>query len=111
MFAFIKQISDINRQINGVTIYKSIVVNINNQDYWIQYYNLPRQDSVCYNLTGCVHGCAAVQVIKKDNDNSYSVYKYNGIITIDRTLINNIIINDTIVNFKRFETEIMNFFT
>ena len=44
-------------------------------------------------------GCAAVQLIKKEDDDSFSVYKYNGALAIDRHLENNVI-DDTIENIQ-----------
>lgn len=50
-----------------------------------------------------------MQVIKKENDNSFFVYRYNGTLVIERHLENNII-DDTIENIQDLETNIEDFF-
>lgn len=65
--------------------------------------------TIRYEIGGDVMGCAAVQVIKKENDNSFFVYRYNGTLVIERHLENNII-DDTIENIQDLETNIEDFF-
>lgn len=110
MFTFIKTINDINQQINNSPIYYSRVLNVNNDEYWLQYCHMSFRRTIRYEIGGDVMGCAAVQLIKKEDDGSFSVYKFNGTIVIDRHLENNIIF-DTIENIQNFETEIQKFFS
>ena len=105
MFTFIKTINDINQQINNSPIYYSRVLNVNNNEYWLQYCHMSFRRTIRYEIGGDVMGCAAIQLIKKEGDNLFSVYKYNGTLVIDRHLENNII-DDTIVNILEIETEI-----
>lgn len=110
MFTFIKTINDINQQINNSPIYYSRVLNVNNDEYWLQYLHMSFRRTIRYEIGGDDMGCAAVQLIKKEDDGSFSLYKYNGTIVIDRHLENNII-DDTIENIQNFETEIQEFFS
>lgn len=108
MFTFIKSINDINQQINNSPIYYSRILNVNGKEYWLQYCHMSFKESIRYKIGGDVMGCAAVQVIKKEDSDSFSVYKYNGTLVIDRHLENNVI-DDTIENIQDLETEIQEF--
>lgn len=110
MFTIIKTINDINLQINNSPIYYSRVLNVNNDEYWLQYYHMSFKRTIHYEVGGDIMGCAAVQLIKKEDDNSFSVYRYNGTLVIDRHLENNVIF-DTIENIQDLETEIQEFFS
>ena len=110
MFTFIKTINDINQQINNSTIYYSRVLNVNGNEYWLQYCHMSLRRTVHYEIGGEIMGCAAVQLIKKEDDDSFSVYRYNSTLVIDRRRENNVI-DDTIENIQDLETEIQEFFT
>ena len=53
--------------------------------------------------------CRCASYKERENDNLYSVYKYNGSLIIDRHLANNII-DDVIENTKELKSEICEFF-
>lgn len=109
MFELITTIDNIDNQINNTPIYYSRKLIINNDEYWVQYCHMSHRKTIRYEVGGIVYGCSAVQIIKKENEESYSVYKYKGTLTIDRQLVNNII-DDVIENIDTLEKEICDFF-
>jgi hypothetical protein len=54
-------------------------------------------------------GVSAIQLIKKEINGSFSVYRYNGSLIIDRHLVGNVI-DDAIENIIELETNIRDFF-
>ena len=109
MFTFIQKINDINRQINNAPMYYYRVLNIDGNEYWLQYNHMSFKQPTRYEISGIIMGCAAVQLIRKEEDNLFSVFKYNGKLIINRHLVNNII-DDTIENLQELETDIHEFF-
>ena len=110
MFTFIKNINDINQQINNASIYYSRVLNVNGKEYWLQYCHMSLNKTIHYEISGDFGGCAAVLLIKHEDSDTFSVYKYNGILSIYRHLEKNII-DDTIENIQELEANIREFFT
>ena len=109
MFTFIKTIPDIQRQINNNSIYYSRFLKIKDKEFWLQYNHMSFKETVCYKISGDIMGCAAIQLIKKEDDGSFSVYRYNGKLIIDRCIENNVI-DDTIENIVNLEEEIKEYF-
>ena len=109
MFTLICSIADINCQINNSSIYYSRVLNINGKEYWLQYCHMSLKETIHYEISGDVMGYAAIQLIAKEDNGSYSVYRYSGSLIIDRHFENNII-DDTIENIQELEKDIQEFF-
>lgn len=109
MFTFIKTIDDIKKQISNSPIFYNRFFKIADKEFWLQYNHMSFRKTCHYEIGGIVMGCAAVQLIKKENDNLYSVYKYNGSLIIDRHLENNVI-DDTIKNIISLEEQIKEYF-
>ena len=65
--------------------------------------------NVRYTLEGVIMGVSAIQLIKKEVNGSFSVYRYNGSLIINRLLDGNVI-DDAIENIIELETNIRDFF-
>ena len=109
MFTFISSISDISKQLNNAPLYYNRFLIVDDVEYWLQYQHKSYRKIIQYELKGVIMGVSAIQLIKKENDGSFSVYRYNGSLIINRNLINNII-DDAIVNIIELEHEIRIFF-
>ena len=109
MFTEIGTINDINKQLNNATIYKRRILKVEDNECWLQYCHMSIKEARQYKIGGEMYGYAAVQLIKKVNNNLYSVYKYNGTLIIDRHLEKNILFDD-IENIIEFELAVKNYF-
>jgi hypothetical protein len=109
MFTPIGIINDINKHLNNATIYKTRFLKIEDNEYWLQYCHMSFKNTIQYKVEGEQYGCAAVQLIKKEDDGIYFVYKYNGTLIIDRHLENSVIF-DNIENIIEFENDIKEYF-
>ena len=67
------------------------------------------RENVRYTLEGVIMGVSAIQLIKKEVNGSFSVYRYNGSLIINRLLDGNVI-DDAIENIIEFETNIRDSF-
>jgi hypothetical protein len=109
MFTFISNIYDISAQLNNAPLYYRRFLIVDGVEYWLQYQHMSYRKNVRYILEGVIMGVSAVHLIKKDVNGSFSVYRYNGSLIIDRHLVGNII-DDTIENIIELETNIRDFF-
>ena len=109
MFTFISSIYDISTQLNNAPLYYKRLLIVDDVEYWLQYQHMSHRKNIRYKLDGVIMGVSAIQLIKEEIDGSFSVYRYNGSLIIDRRLIGNMI-DDAIENIIEFETNIKVFF-
>lgn len=110
MFTFISNIYDISVQLNNAPLYYKRFLTVDDVEYWLQYQHMSYRENVRYTLEGVIMGVSAIQLIKKEVNGSFSVYRYNGSLIINRHLFGNLI-NDAIENIIEFETNIRDFFS
>ena len=109
MFTFISNIYDISAQLNNAPLYYKRFLIVDDVEYWLQYQHMSYRENVRYTLEGVIMGVSAIQLIKKEVNGSFSVYRYNGSLIINRHLVGNVI-DDAIENIIEFETNIRTFF-
>lgn len=109
MFSFISTIDNLSNQLNNAPLYKYRLLKIDEVEYWLQYQRIYPNEEITYTLNGIIAGMSATQIIKPNDDGTYSVYRYNGSLTITRHIKNNII-DDVIENIVELETNIKNHF-
>lgn len=109
MFTFISNIYDISAQLNNTPLYYKRFLIVDDVEYWLQYQHMSYRKNVRYTLEGVIMGVSAIQLIKKEVNGSFSVYRYNGSLIINRHLVGNVI-DDAIENIIELETNIRDFF-
>ena len=109
MFTFISNIYDMSAQLNHAPLYYKRFLIVDDVEYWLQYQHMSYRKNVRNTLEGVIMGVSAIQLIKKEVNGSFSVYRYNGSLIINRLLDGNVI-DDAIENIIELETNIRDFF-
>ena len=125
MFELITQVIDLYslRSLSSIYSYECISVKSDDigRDVWIQYYKNEEMGASVFSVGDSINMLGGVPTImlyvENDNDKSsdktYSVYRYNGILQIDRRIVGNLR-HDILVNIEDIITELksyLNIFT
>lgn len=86
------------------------------RDVWIQYYKNEKMGTSVFSVGDSINmigGAPTIMLYVKNNndkssDKTYSVYRYNGILQIDRTIVGNLR-HDILVNIEDIVTELKSF--
>ena len=120
MFELITRVIDLYslRSLSSIYSYELISVKSDDigRDVWIQYYKNEKMGTSVFSVgdsTNMMGGAPTIMLyVKNDNDkssaNTYSVYRYNGILQIDRTIVGNLR-HDILVNIEDIVTELKSF--
>lgn len=103
-------VSNLTHQLYNAPLYYFIKFKLQNRDIWVQYYKGERKE-YNYVLNGeedTFANTPNVKILVKKEGTNYDVYRYNGLVAIQRKNENGVF-HDAILNLLEIETTISSF--
>lgn len=112
-FDLIKTVTDIRSELQASTAYShdSITEQCGlEKEVWIKYYYGGTLEERTFEINGAVGlgGTASIMFYVENDDGTYNVYRYNGMLSVQRTIIENIK-HDVITNLEDVITDLKEF--
>jgi hypothetical protein len=111
-FDLIKTVEDIRSELQASTAYSNECITKQcdiGKEVWIKYYYGGTLEERTFEINGEVGigGTASIMLYVENDDKSYNVYKYNGMLNVQRTIADSIK-HDVLVNIETIISDLIN---
>ena len=92
MFEFIAIVNDLSGLYSSISFsYECLTQKCDiGKDVWIKYYQTVNQKEGTFKISASMIGRTAIIIYVENDDKTYSTYRYNGELVIDRRIVQNI---------------------
>ena len=112
-FDLIKTVEDIRSELQASTAYSNECITKQcdiGKEVWIKYYYGGTLEERTFEINGAVGlgGTASIMLYIENDNETYNVYRYNGMLTVQRTIVDNIK-HDVLTNLEDVITDLREF--